>query len=61
MSSVSNLIELPFHHDYDEHVSLEYDIVLALATADDLASGDQLVERIRRDCGAARIEWWAAA
>jgi hypothetical protein len=39
MSSVSNLIELPFHHDYDEHVSLEYDIVLALATADDLASG----------------------
>jgi signal transduction histidine kinase len=62
MSSVSNLIEFPVRHDYDERVSLEYDIVLALATADDLASGmGQVVERIRRESGAARIEWWTAA
>jgi signal transduction histidine kinase len=61
MSSLANVIELPVRHDYDERVSLEHDIVLALATADDLASGmGQVVERIRRDSGAARIEWWAA-
>jgi len=62
MASVANVIELPVRHEYDERVSLEYDIVLALATADDLASGmGQVVERIRRDSGAAGIEWWAAA
>jgi hypothetical protein len=62
MSSVSNVIELPVRHDYDERVSLEYDIVLALATADRLSSGiGQVVERIRRDSGAGRVEWWAAA
>ena len=62
MASVSNVIELPVRRDHDERVSLEYDVVLALATADDLASGmGQVVERIRRDSGAARIEWWAAA
>lgn len=34
-------------------------MVLALATADDLASGmDAVVGRIRRDSGAARAEWW---
>jgi len=64
MSSASNVIELPLRrdHDDDERLSLEYDLVLALATADDLASGmGRVVERIRRDSGAVRIEWWAAA
>jgi signal transduction histidine kinase len=61
MSSVSNVIELPLRPYYDEPVSLEHDIVLALATADDLASGmGRVVERIRRDSGAAGIEWWTA-
>jgi signal transduction histidine kinase len=62
MSSLANVIELPVRQEFEERDSLEHDMVLALATADDLASGmGQVVERIRRDCGAARIEWWAAA
>jgi signal transduction histidine kinase len=60
MSSVSNVIEFPVRRGYDERDSLEHDVVLALATADDLAAGmDGVVERIHRDSGAARVEWWA--
>jgi signal transduction histidine kinase len=60
MSAVSNVIELPFREAYAEPDSLEHDLVLMLATADDVASGmDAVVQRIRRDSGAARVEWWA--
>ena len=60
MSALANVIELPVRQDFDERDSLEHDLVLALATADDLASGmDAVVGRIRRDSGAARAEWWA--
>jgi len=60
MSSLAEVIELPVRQDADELYSLEHDTVLALATADDLASGmDAVVERVRRDSGAARAEWWA--
>ena len=60
MSSVSNVIQLPVRHDYDERVSFEYDIVLALATADDLASAMvRVVESVHRSSGATRVEWWA--
>jgi signal transduction histidine kinase len=60
MSSLANVIELPVRHELEERDSLEHDMVLALATADDLASGmDAVVGRIRRDAGAARAEWWA--
>jgi signal transduction histidine kinase len=60
MSSVSNVLELPVRNAYAERDSLEHDLVLTLATADDVASGmDGVVERIRRDSGAARVEWWA--
>jgi signal transduction histidine kinase len=62
MTSLANVIELPVRHDADERDSLEHDLVLALATADDLASGmGQVLDRIRRDSGAARVEWWAPA
>src|SRR3954452_9789943 len=58
LSSVSNVIEFPVRHDYD--VRLEHDLVLALATADDLASGMAgVADRIRRTAGAAGVEWWA--
>src|SRR6266702_4483032 len=58
MSSLSNVIELPVRREYGGQ--LEHDIVLALATADDLASGMvRVVERVRRGSGAARVEWWA--
>jgi signal transduction histidine kinase len=60
MSSVSNVIEFPVRREYGERDSFEHDVVLALATADDLAAGmDGVVERIYRDSGAARVEWWA--
>jgi signal transduction histidine kinase len=60
MSSVSNVIELPVRNAYAERDSLERDLLLTLATADDVASGmDGVVERIRRASGATRVEWWA--
>jgi signal transduction histidine kinase len=60
MSSRANVIELPVRHELEGRDSLEHGLVLALATADDLASGmDAVVGRIRRDSGAARAEWWA--
>jgi signal transduction histidine kinase len=60
MASLANVIELPVRQEFKERDSLERDMVLALATADDLASGmDAVVGRTRRDSGAARAEWWA--
>jgi signal transduction histidine kinase len=60
MSALANVIELPVRQEFEEHDSLEHDMVLALATADDLASGmDAVIARIRRDSAAARAEWWA--
>jgi len=60
MSSLSNVVEFPVRREYHEPDSLEHDLVLALATADELAAGmDVVVERIHRDSGAARVEWWA--
>ena len=60
MSSIANVVALPRRDEYDERGSLERDVVFALATADDLASGmKQVLERIRRDSLAARVEWWA--
>jgi signal transduction histidine kinase len=60
MSSLANVIELPVREEFEERDSLEHDLVLTLATADDLASGmDAVVRRVRRDSGAARAEWWA--
>jgi signal transduction histidine kinase len=61
-SPASNVVEFPVRHDYAERDSLEHDIVLELATADDVAAGMvSVVERIRRDSGAAGAEWWAMA
>jgi signal transduction histidine kinase len=60
MSALANVIELPVRQEFEGRDSLEHDLVLALATADDLASGlDAVVGRIRRDSGATRAEWWA--
>src|SRR3954471_21275436 len=57
MSAVANLVESSARHD---QTSLGHDLVLALATADDVASGmANVVEVLRRDSGAARVEWWA--
>jgi signal transduction histidine kinase len=59
-STASNVVEFPVRHDHAERESLEHEIVLDLATADDVAAGMvSVVERIRRDSGAAGVEWWA--
>ena len=61
-SPASNVVEFPVRHDHAERDSLEHEIVLELATADDVAAGMvSVVERIRRDSGAAGAEWWAMA
>jgi signal transduction histidine kinase len=60
MSFTANVIELPVLRELEERDSLEHDLVLAVATAEDLASGmNDAVRRIRRDSAAARAEWWA--
>jgi signal transduction histidine kinase len=59
MSSLANVIEFPVRQEFEWPDSIEPDLVVALATADDLASGlDAVVGRIRRDSGATRAEWW---
>src|SRR6266545_5416836 len=58
MSSLANVIDFPVRHDDDGQ--LEHDIVLELATADDLASGmGRVAERIRRSAGATSVQWCA--
>jgi signal transduction histidine kinase len=58
LTSVSKVIEFSVHHG--RHTELEHDLVLALATADDLASGmDRVAGRLRQSAGAAGVEWWA--
>ena len=59
MPALANVIELPVRQDFQGPDSIEHDLVLALATADDLASGlDEVVGQIRRHSGASRAEWW---
>jgi signal transduction histidine kinase len=58
VSSLANVIEFPVRQVGDGH--LERDIVLDLATADDLASGmDRVAERIRRSARASGVQWFA--
>jgi signal transduction histidine kinase len=59
MSSLANVIGLPVRQELAERDSIEHDLVLALATADDLGSGlDAVVGQIRRGSGGTRAEWW---
>ena len=59
MSAAPHLIEFPVRDGQERNV-FEHDFVLALATADDLASAmAQVVESIYRSSGASRVEWWA--
>jgi len=60
MSAASNVIEFPVRHDDQARDALEHDVVLALASADDLASAmDRVVESVSRSSGANAVEWWA--
>jgi hypothetical protein len=60
MGAATNVIQFPARHDGRASDALEHDVVLALATADDLASAMvQLVGLVRQSSGAASVEWWA--
>ena len=60
MSAASNVIEFPVRRIDHARDDLEHDVVLALATADDLASAmDRVVDSLARSSGANRVEWWA--
>jgi signal transduction histidine kinase len=62
MSTASTVIEFPVRQDERAGDALEHDVVLLLATADDLASAmDRVVAAIRRSAGANRVEWWTTA
>ena len=56
----SNIIDFPVRRDAHAFHELEHEVVLALATADDLASAmARVVEHVRRASRANRVEWWA--
>jgi signal transduction histidine kinase len=62
MSAAANVLEFPDRRDDHARDALEHDVVLALATADDLATAMvQVVESVYRSSGATRVEWWATA
>jgi signal transduction histidine kinase len=59
MSSAANIVEFPVRHGDGDAGRLERDVVLALATADDLAAGiDRVMVSIVRSSGANSVEWW---
>src|SRR5262249_55063894 len=59
MSTTANVIAFPLRDEVAERASLEHDVVLTLATADDLASGMRgVIERLCHDSRAAGVEWW---
>lgn len=59
MSSAPNVIQFPLRREADAPDAFEHEVVLVLATADDLASAmARVVEQVRRASGANRVEWW---
>jgi signal transduction histidine kinase len=60
MSSAANVIEFPVRPADRGREAFEHELVLALATADDLASAmARVVESVGRSSGANSVEWWA--
>jgi signal transduction histidine kinase len=58
-SSGADVIEFPIRPGYVGQDSID-DVVLALATADDLAAGmSHLVAWLQQRAGVSRVEWWA--
>jgi signal transduction histidine kinase len=59
MSVASNVVEFPVRAAEHAGGALERDVVLALASADDLAAAmDRVVGSISRGSRANRVEWW---
>jgi signal transduction histidine kinase len=62
MSTIANVIEFPVSPEDPGRQELEHDLLLVLATADDLESAmARVVEWVGRSSGANRVEWWATA
>jgi signal transduction histidine kinase len=60
MSAASNVIEFRARQDNRGRDAVEHEVVVALATADDLSSAMvQVAELIHRGSRATRVEWWA--
>jgi signal transduction histidine kinase len=60
VAAASNIAEFPVHHDEHGCPTLEHEVVLALATADDLASAmARIVELVHRSSAATSVEWWS--
>jgi signal transduction histidine kinase len=58
LTSASNVVELPARHGHAPRDS-RYDVLLGLATADDLASAvARLAEWLRRESDVSRVELW---
>jgi signal transduction histidine kinase len=59
MSTAANVIEFQVRPDDRGRDRLEHDLVLTVATADDVASAmARVVESVSRGSGANRVEWW---
>jgi signal transduction histidine kinase len=59
MSATSNLIEFPVGKAHDAHAALTGDLLGAVAMATSPAAGmSRVVNRVRREAGAAGVEWW---
>ncbi|HEY5260818.1 MAG TPA: HAMP domain-containing sensor histidine kinase [Solirubrobacteraceae bacterium] len=59
MSFAPNLIEFPNGRGHRGRDSLSWDLLDAVALADGAASGmRRVVDRVRREAGAAGVEWW---
>jgi signal transduction histidine kinase len=60
MLAASNIAEFPVRHDELATYVLEHEVILALATADDLATAmARVVELVHRSSSATSVEWWS--
>jgi signal transduction histidine kinase len=62
MSAASMVVDLPTGYRHWNQAALQHELVLALATADDLVSAmARVVDYVHRRSGATRVEWWMRA
>jgi signal transduction histidine kinase len=59
MSAATTVVDLSIYREDRAREVLDHELLLTLATADDLASAmSRIVESIHLRSGAARVEWW---
>jgi len=61
MSAASNLIDFPVENAHGAHVALTCDLLGAVAMATSPAAAmSRVADRVRREAGAAGVEWWGS-